>query len=169
MEIREARPPDAESIRSVHYRSILELGRESYTESQVAAWARGCESADYARSIEDERTAFVVVERDAEISGFGTVTFAEPEAYEASVDAEITGVYVHPSVVRSGVGTRIYAELERRSRERNVEVLGLSASRNAVPFYEAHGYERVREYEHEFSSHEDTDVTGTVVEMKKEL
>ncbi len=40
---------------------------------------------------------------------------------------------------------------------------------HAVPFYEWHGYERVREYMHEFSSHESIVVTGTVVEMKKNL
>ncbi|XVH33258.1 GNAT family N-acetyltransferase (plasmid) [Haloferacaceae archaeon DSL9] len=85
------------------------------------------------------------------------------------MDAEVTGVYVHPSVARQGVGTRIYTELERRARTHDVQTVGLSASRNAVAFYEAHGYERVREYTHAFSSHESTGVTGTVVEMKKKL
>jgi hypothetical protein len=48
-------------------------------------------------------------------------------------------------------------------------VTGRPASLNAVPFYELHGYERVREHDHEFSGHGSTGVTGTVVEMKKEL
>lgn len=52
---------------------------------------------------------------------------------------------------------------------RVVQMLSLSASLNAVPFYKAHGYERVREQSHEFSSHESTGVTGSIVEMKKRL
>jgi len=76
---------------------------------------------------------------------------------------------VLPSVARDGVGTEIYTELERRAREQAVAALGLSASLPAVPFYEVHGYERVTEYDHEFSSHEGTGVTGRVVEMRKEL
>lgn len=86
-----------------------------------------------------------------------------------TVDAEVTGVYVHPSVARQGVGTKLCTELERATREAGFQTLGLSATLHAVPFYDWHGYEQVREYTHEFSSYESTGVTGTVVEMKKNL
>ncbi|WP_435157857.1 GNAT family N-acetyltransferase [Haladaptatus sp. DFWS20] len=62
------------------------------------------------------------------------------------------------------VGTEIYTELEQRARAKGAQTLGLSATQNAVPFYESHGYERMREYTHEFSSHEETGVTGTVID-----
>lgn len=169
MEVREATPGDAEAVRSVHRESIEGLGREAYTDEQVAAWAKGCESADYAGSIESDETAFVVAEDGRDIVGFGSLRFESPDAYEAAVDAEVTGVYVHPSAAREGVGSRLYAELERRARARGVRTLGLSASLNAVPFYESHGYERVRTYRHEFSSRESTGIEGAVVEMTKEL
>jgi hypothetical protein len=39
----------------------------------------------------------------------------------------------------------------------------LTASLNAMPFYEQHGYERLREQRHEFGD----EVTGRVVEMRK--
>ncbi|WP_458190278.1 GNAT family N-acetyltransferase [Haladaptatus sp. NG-WS-4] len=169
MEIRTARPSDGESVREVHSTSIEELGLEGYTQKQVTAWARGCESADYSTAIESNDLQFVVAEVEGDVVGFGSVTFDAPETYETEADAEVTGVYAHPAVARSGVGTEIYVELERRARARDVQTLGLSATLNAVPFYEFHGYERVREYTHEFSSHESTGVTGTVVEMRKEL
>jgi putative acetyltransferase len=85
------------------------------------------------------------------------------------VGAEVTGVYVLPSVARNGVGTAIYEELERRAHEHGLAELGLLASLPAVPFYEGHGYDHVTEYDHEFSSHEGTGVTGSIVEMKKVL
>lgn len=169
MEIRDAAPADAEAVRGVHAASIEGLGPRAYSEEQVAAWARGCESADYTAPIESDDVAFVVAEDDEDVVAFGSLQFSAPEGYLANVDAEVTGVYVHPSVAREGVGTRIYDELERRARTRDVETLGLSASRNAVPFYEEHGYERVGEHTHEFSSHESTGVTGVVVEMTKDL
>lgn len=181
MRIRDARPADAEAVREVHATSITELGTQAYTREQVEAWALGCESADYMAAIEAEEMEFVVADpvdpgSDGEaagpedrVVGFGSLKLAAPEGYETAADAEVTGVYVHPSVARDGVGTRIYGELEERAREAGVGTLVLGASRNAVPFYEAHGYERVRAFDHEFSAHESTGVTGTIVEMAKDL
>lgn len=169
MRIRSAVPQDAEAIRDVHYRSIRGLGTRSYSQAQVDAWAKGCESADYSSSIEGEVVEFVVAEIDDDIVGFGSLKLDSPDGYESRAEAEVTGVYVHPSVSRRGIGTSLYEALERRARTHDVRTLGLSASLNAVPFYEARGFERVREYTHEFSNHVSTGVTGTVVEMAKEL
>lgn len=169
MNVREATLRNADAVRAVHRDSIEGLGPAGYDEEQVAAWAEGCESADYEAAIESDEQYFVVAEDGVDVVGFGSLTFDSPEHYEATVDAEVTGVYVHPSVAREGVGSRIYADLERRARASGIRTLGLSASRNAVAFYESHGYERVRERSYEFSSREGTGVFGTVVEMRKEL
>lgn len=168
MEVREARPGDAEAIRTVHREAITELGSAAYDGEQVEAWARGVESADYA-AIDADGYCFLVAVEDGDVAGFGSVWFGSPDGYESSADAEVTAVYVHPSVARQGVGSALLAALERRARERGVRTLGLSSSLSAVGFYEAHGYERVRAYVHEFSSGESTGVEGRVVEMKKVL
>ena len=169
MSVRDAKPVDAEAVRTVHYASIVGLGPEAYDQQQVKAWASGCGTADYTAAIEADVLDYVVAEREGVIVGFGSLKWEVPDDYEADVGAEVTAVYVLPSVAREGIGTEIYAELEQRARVQGVRILGLSASLPAVPFYEARGYDRVVEYDHEFSSHEDTDVTGRVVEMKKEL
>ncbi|WP_435155471.1 GNAT family N-acetyltransferase [Haladaptatus sp. DFWS20] len=169
MRIREAMPADSDAVRRVHAESITVLGRDGYSREQVNAWAQGCESADYSAAIGSESRYYIVAEDERGVLGFGSFQYESPEGYEATVDAEITAVYVHPEVARDGVGSKIYTELERRAREKGIRVLGLSASLNAVPFYESHGYERVREHAHEFSSHESTEVEGIVVEMKKTL
>ena len=41
--------------------------------------------------------------------------------YTEPIDAEVTGVYVHPAVFRQGVGSQLYATLERAARERGME------------------------------------------------
>lgn len=170
MPVRDADPSDAEAVRDLHHASITELGPEAYSEEQVDAWARGCASTDYRAAIEADGRTTLVAETDGAVVAFGSLTFAPPgDDYVADADAEVTALYVHPSVARSGVGSRLYEELERRARARNVRVLALRSSLNAVPFYEAQGYERVGEVDHEFSPHESTGVFGTVVEMRKRL
>ena len=99
--------------------------------------------------------------------GFGSLRLELPKNDEA--DTEITAVYVHPSAARQDVGTAVYTELEARARGRDARSLGLTASLDAVPFYEAHEYERVGEVSHEFSAREATGVAGTVVDMRKRL
>lgn len=169
MKTRDTTLADAEAVRTVHYASIIGLGPEAYEKHQVEAWASGCGSADYAAAIETDGLTHIVADRDGVVVGFGSLNWETPDSYEIDVGAEVTAVYVLPSVAREGVGTEIYAELERRAREAGVTALGLSASLPAVPFYKGHGYGRVSEYDHEFSSHEGTGVTGRVVRMKKEL
>jgi putative acetyltransferase len=192
--VREARPGDADAVRAVHRASILGLGTGAYSREQVEAWAAGAESADYA-AIDDDAYHFVVAEaadgggnrsedggsdgsqdeRDGATPGaggivaFGSLKLAAPAGYEAAVDAEVTGVYVHPDAAREGVGTAVVETLEARARAEGVDQLGLTASANAVPFYEARGYDRGRERDHEFSAGEDTGVEGRVVEMVRPL
>ncbi|MFC4440176.1 MULTISPECIES: GNAT family N-acetyltransferase [Natrialbaceae] len=108
METCDAKPSDTEAVRAAHSNSTTRLETEAYSEEQVNAWAQGCESADYTSAIESEESAFVVAEVDGKVVAFGSLKFASPDAYEADVDAEVTGVYVHPSVAREGVGTRTY-------------------------------------------------------------
>lgn len=169
MNVRDATPGDAEAVRTVHYASIIGLGPDAYDQTQVEAWASGCGSADYTAAIEADDLEYVVAVRDGVVVGFGSLTCATPDDYEADVDGEVTAVYVLPSVARNHVGTAIHTELAQRAREHDISVIGLSASLPAVPFYEALGYDRVTEYEHEFSSHEGSGVTGRVVEMRTEL
>lgn len=169
MELRDATPGDGDAIRQVHKRSILELGPAGYDEEQVEACAAGCDTADYSKTIASDDIEMIVLEMDDAVVGFGSIKFEDNDEYEATIDTEVTGVYVHPSVHREGAGTRIYEELERRARASGADSIGLWASLNAVAFYEHHGFELVIEHTHEFSGHESTGVTGTVVEMKKEL
>lgn len=162
--VRDATAADAEAVRAVHYRSIRDLGRPAYDEEQAEAWAAGCATADYTPD-DDPAVEYVVAESDGVVVGFGALYDGAAEDIEEPVDATVTAVYVDPSVARQGVGTRLHDVLEERARDRGAERLGLTASLPAVAFYEAQGYERVRERDHEFSADEDTGVTGTVVEM----
>ncbi len=163
LSIRRAREADAEAIRDVHLASIGGLGGEQYTEEQVAAWAHDRDPAAYPISGED--TTIFVAERGGSIVGFGWLSTGTAEEFEAVVDGKVTAIYVHPAFARQGIGTTLYQALETRARERGLGSLGLWASLNAVPFYESHGYSKVREVTYKF----DDQVAGTVLEMRKSL
>jgi putative acetyltransferase len=161
--LREAVPDDAPRVRDLHLASIEALGPQAYSDEQVAAWAHERDPAEY--PIETAETYALVAERVDRLVGFGWLKPETDDYLEAAVDGEITALYVHPSVARQGVGTRLYTELEAEARRQGVDSLGLWASRNAVPFYEAQGYRRVTDHTIEF----DDSVEGTVVEMRKNL
>lgn len=160
--VREAVAGDAHQICDVHLASIEGFGRQSYTGEQVAAWAHDRDPEEY--PIEAEDTYFVVAEVETEVVGFGWMKPDAGEYLQTAVEGEITGVYIHPSVARNGVGSRIYTELETEAIRQNIDSLGLWASRNAVPFYEAQGYERVTDHSYEY--HDGIELT--LAEMVKQ-
>jgi putative acetyltransferase len=163
LSIRRARPEDAAAIRDVHVASIKGLGGQTYDEEQVTAWARDREPEDY--PIGEPETAVFVASRRGSIVGFGWLNTAPDPDFTADVDGKLAALYVHPAVAREGVGTTLLQALETRAREAGCASLGLWASLNAVPFYEAKGYTTVRECEYEFAA----GVTGLTHEMRTVL
>jgi len=161
--IRYATPGDANCMLTVQETAIRNHGVRSYSSEQVEAWAAGREPDDY--PIESPETDVLVAERGGTVVGFGWLKPDADDYFDATVDGEITAVYVHSDITREGVGTLIYDELERIARAEGVRSLGLWASLNAVPFYESQGFEPVTRQSLEFEE----GVSGEVLEMKKVL
>ena len=160
LQVRPAVPDDALPVFALHVASIRALGPEAYDPDQVRAWARKDHGPD-AYPIEEDDHHFVVAERGEEIAGFGDLV---PDSEEVDADADVRAVYVHPDHVGRGVGAAILAELEGYARGAGVASIGITASLNAVGFYERAGYERLREDAY--------DTGGTeldVVVLRKEL
>jgi putative acetyltransferase len=155
MQVRPATSADALAVFALHVASIRALGPEGYEPEQVRAWARKDHGPE-GYPIEDDAHHFVVAEREVnpsggasppgthnrEVVGFGDLV---PDAEDADAGGEVRAVYVHPEHAGRGVGSALLAELEGYARGAGVGSLELSASINAVGFYERSGYERVRE------------------------
>ncbi len=162
--LREAVPADAERIRDVHLRSIEELSGQAYSETQVAAWGHDRDPEEY--PIDADETHVLVAEGgDDEIVGFGWLRDGARDHLRAIVEGELVAVYVHPAVTRQGIGSRLCEALEAEADGRGIRSLGLWASLNAVPFYEAQGYDRVTAHAHEYRD----GVELTLIEMAKRL
>ena len=80
------------------------------------------------------RERFLVVSEDANgITGFGQLNQAS---------GEVEAVYVLPDRQREGIGTALLRSLEEAARAAGLMQLSLSATTNAVSFYERAGYTR---------------------------
>ncbi len=130
--IRAAEPGDAQAICGVHVAAIGAVDGP-YDDEQVLAWASYPTPDRY--PVEDAGSPLFVAETDE------VVGFAELDPTEAAVDK----VYVHPDHAGRGVGRTLLKRVESAATERGLEELSVVASLNAVPFYEAVGYERVGE------------------------
>lgn len=127
-----ARPEHLPGICQVHREAVRGLARNHYTPGQLAAWAGAMRPAIMERALgEPDKTLLVALEGDAAmVAGF--VLFGP---------GEVHAMYVRPRYARQGLGTRLLSLAEDAARRRGCPRLRLTASRNAVDFYLANGFE----------------------------
>lgn len=150
MDIRDARPEDADAIRAVHTQAVERLCSADYSAAEISGWV-GARAVRGGWSTKGTR---VVATEGGAVVGFA-----------ALVEDEIHAVYVHPEHARRGVGSALLEHLETAAAACDVRALHLSSSLTAVPFYTAHGYQRVCDSTHTLRS----GVVIRCVEMVKEL
>ncbi len=127
--IRRAKDADRRGIWTVHVRAIREVCSRSYSADRIASWA-GLLTPDSYAAVVSER--FLVVAEDAgAIVGFGQLD--EPSG-------EVEAVYVLPDRQGEGIGRALLRSLEDAARAAGSKRLTLSATLNAVPFYESEGF-----------------------------
>lgn len=76
----------------------------------------------------------IAAERDGTIVGFATVLAGKDG------EAELEDLFVAPEQWRTGVGSKLLAEAERRAVDGGARVLHVVAGERARPFYEASGF-----------------------------
>ncbi|GAB3671230.1 GNAT family N-acetyltransferase [Halopiger thermotolerans] len=138
--VREATAGDAPAMAEVHAAAIRELAGGSYDERQLEAWLANAHPERY--PIDEAGFRVLVAETDrGALVGFGLLDL-EPSAY-GSATGRIKSIYVRPDVARTGIGTALLERLEAAASEAALEQLALTASKNAIGFYERQGYEGV--------------------------
>lgn len=130
MFIREYQPSDREGTAKLFYDTVHTVDAKDYTKEQLDTWAPGqIDLEGWDRSFQGHDS--VVALDDQILVGFG--------------DIDVTGyldrLYVHADYQRKGIGSMICDRLERAVRGRIVT----HASITARPFFEARGYQVVRE------------------------
>lgn len=148
---RNALVSDATAIWKIHVDCIHTLCSSFYSQEQIENWAGRQKPERFAAFIQGKGD-FVVIEDTAQTSptivGFGHLGRCNNQQFSQAVDFEIYGFYVSPLVTRQGAGYFMYEELKTRALHQGGIRLGVCSTLNAVPFYEACGFNTIKEAVH---------------------
>ncbi|TAG98607.1 MAG: GNAT family N-acetyltransferase [Oscillatoriales cyanobacterium] len=128
--IRLSKPEDSEKIIELQTSSLRVLS-SSYNLNQVESLVRSQASARFAQN----EIGFVA-EHENEIVGFASY-LTHP--------SQISGVYVHPNLIRQGIGTRLLKAVEKIAIDRGYKAIQVFSSLAGVSFYHANGYQSIRQ------------------------
>lgn len=130
MLIRRFESRDAAELAALFHLSVRQVGLRDYTPEQVEAWSPSPRDAAAYEQQAVGRTLLVAVGEDGAILGYGDL---EP-------DGHIDHLYCHPDHVGTGVGSALYAALERTALDSGVTTLFVEASEGARRLFERRGF-----------------------------
>jgi GNAT superfamily N-acetyltransferase len=137
LSIRPVGAADLDTIAALQEASILALGVPTYSAAQARAWARvGIEC----RHDLLDQGSFWLAERGGRAVGVGGWS---PDSQDPSL-AWLRYLFVHPDVIGRGIGRRLVEIAERAALTAGRRRVQVWSGLNAVGFYEAQGYRRLR-------------------------
>jgi GNAT superfamily N-acetyltransferase len=125
----EATAEHVSGICQAHREAVLGLARDHYAPGQIAAWAACMKPEKMERALADPAKSLFVALAEAEVAGF---VLCEPGV--------VWAMYVRPRHARQGLGGNLLARAEALTRRQGLGTVRLTASLNAVAFYEANGF-----------------------------
>jgi putative acetyltransferase len=159
VEIRPATAADAEAIIDLHFAAVHQTAAAFYPPEVLDSWSRQPDERRYQhirQAVAKGDELFIVAQNASGVVGFGSIVPSLQELH---------AVYVHPTVGRRGIGSRILIQLERLAVEGRVSRLQVDASVNAEAFYQHAGYEIVERSVFRLGG----GIEMASVKMKKEL
>lgn len=127
--IRDFRQTDSPALAKLFFDTIRNVNIADYTLEQVEAWApENIDPVAWEKSFDNK---FVFVAED----GSGIAGFGELEA-----NGHIDRFYVARRCIGTGVGKRIYQELELKARDLDLTELFVEASVTAKNFFQGLGF-----------------------------
>ena len=129
MEVRKFRESDAKELWSLFYNTIHTVNSQDYDANQIAAWAP--DDFDINLAIQKFKTIdpFVVTEEE-KIVGYADI----------QADGYIDHFYCHHDFQRQGVGSMLFATLEKEAKEKGILTMHSNVSITARPFFESMGF-----------------------------
>jgi putative acetyltransferase len=134
MPIRPYQSSDAELLADLYARSVRHFGRRAYSAEQVEAWASTISADKIATRATDGRIMLVATDEHDDPLAFGDM---EP-------DGHLDFLYCAPEAAGQGLGSKIYAALEKHAVGSGLERIFVEASEIARPLFETKGFRVVR-------------------------
>lgn len=135
MNVRLASPDEAEWLWEIRNQAIRYGCKESYSETVIHNWTPDEMPEGYRRAVENN--PFFVVD---EASGQPVAT-----GYLDLVAGSVEAIFTLPDFSGQGLAGRIMTAIKQEARERGMTELTLSATPNAVTFYQRQGFRIVKE------------------------
>src|SRR5262249_17670197 len=125
---------DHAQVRYLHSRAMRAQCGDALSDGELAGFLTFVDSPAYSDLLRTEEVhgAFMDGQLIATASWLANADDGET--------ARIGSVFVHPMFTRLGLGGRLLAEVEGRAAQSGFEALGVSATINAVSFFERYGY-----------------------------
>jgi putative acetyltransferase len=134
MIIRPAMIDDAQGMKELHDRAVMELCKDDYTLDQLIDWVSKSPLEKYVWRLERQR--IFIAEIEEQMVGF--VRWLPDEKMLCSICVE-------PAFARQGIATQLMKYVYKDARILQVADLWLEASLTAIPFYESLGWEQTEE------------------------
>lgn len=133
VKVREFRPADAQATRAIFHDAVLAGTSAHYTRSQRVAWAGGrIAPPGWVTRLRRQHT--LVATQDGRVLGF--MSMATNEDNSGYIDL----AFVMPTLMGSGIATRIYAALEDWALKVGLTRFTTEASHLARPFFIRQGW-----------------------------
>jgi GNAT superfamily N-acetyltransferase len=132
--LRPACPEDLPLLWDLRTRAVDHACAAHYSEAVLAAWLASPAPVSLHRLV--AQGGGIVAEEDGRLLGYGVVNAAS---------GEVDALFVEPAQQGRGTGALLMKAVENAARAAGCERLFLSASLNAVPFYQRAGFTAVRE------------------------
>ncbi|ART62275.1 GNAT family N-acetyltransferase [Kushneria marisflavi] len=133
--IRDYRTGDADTTLTIFQRAVREVASQDYTPAEIEAWAGHIDRNVWANSLERQFTR--IATRGDTPAGFASLTD----------HGHLDMLFVSPEHQRCGVASRLLSTAEQAARQRGIIRLTTEASLNALPFFQAQGFEIVKAQE----------------------
>lgn len=129
MKVRKIREGEEKELWELFYNTIHNVNIQDYTEAQIEAWAPDDFDINVAIKKFREIDPFVVIQ-DGKIIGYADI---QP-------DGLIDHFYCHHDFQGQGVGSALFAAIEKEARESGIVEMYSNVSITARPFFEAMGF-----------------------------
>lgn len=133
-EPRRATPADTPALWPLRTRAVRAGCASHYAPQVIEAWCAAPPPERLPALI--EAGGGIVMEEDGTMAGYAVLDLAS---------GEVDALFVEPVHQGQGIARELMIALEAMAKERNMGRLFLSASLNAVPFYERAGFKAIRE------------------------
>ncbi|MBZ6496121.1 GNAT family N-acetyltransferase [Natrinema longum] len=146
MEIREATDADVEAIRSIAHDSLNSTYTAFLEEATIDDAIEQWYGDSIADELADDRSLFLVVERDGEIAGFSQ---SELVGQPATI-GHLLWLHVHPDHRDGGTGVRLLVRTRERLLEEGatgIQCFVLADNEGGNEFYRNHGFEQAGQRE----------------------